>query len=437
MKRRKGNAKETWDEFEKRVGLKRIDGQQKKSGGGGQGKVPSDILVQRMSSVASGRLKKYEPLDTRDFVSFDEYDELSIDNIKEACERFYHAPKNSCDILASDRGPSCNKLEQLKGKKVFFIRFLQPGSENEDQGNNPPKLDIVNDVMQKQARSGPATQSSPVKLTVNPRAPPTVFPKSVSIGDLLRAGKLVKAPKATTLNLEHFDVHACLWVNASTLKLHIDEQKFASGAFRDAFRAKCVDPPEMRGEWVLKRYQETSVTTIKDTLGMSVEGHTRKQVQMHAVARNITQQFASKAQAEFKETFTYGKVFYSLLDGQPITLEEYVPGNFAKYVNNDGQCLEPHSEEYNVVFQKAECLVHFSYVYSKKKMMLLDIQGSMFNLYDPEIATPELSDDSDSSGEVYFCAGNLSHLSISKFNSEHSCNKFCDMLKLSSEPILL
>ena len=55
-------------------------------------KVPNDILVHRMSSTSSGRLKKYEPLDTRDFVQFEGYEELSVANIKEACEKFYNAP---------------------------------------------------------------------------------------------------------------------------------------------------------------------------------------------------------------------------------------------------------------------------------------------------------------------------------------------------------
>ena len=109
-----------------------------------------------------------------------------------------------------------------------------------------------------------------------------------------------------------------------------------------------------------------------------------------------------------------------------------MPGDFVKYVNNDGICLESPSEEYEGVFRKAQCLVHFSYNYSGEKMMLLDIQGSMFSLYDPaEIATAELNDDTDNSGEIYFCAGNLSHLSIDKFNSEHKCNQFCAMMNLA------
>ena len=71
--------------------------------------------------------KKFKPLDTRDFVPFGDYDELNIENIKDACERFYKAPIGSCDILASDRGPSRTRLEQLKGKKYYHIQFLPPG----------------------------------------------------------------------------------------------------------------------------------------------------------------------------------------------------------------------------------------------------------------------------------------------------------------------
>ena len=50
--------------------------------------------------------------------------------------------------------------------------------------------------------------------------------------------------------------------------------------------------------------------------------------------------------------------------------------------------------------------------------MILDLQGSMYQLYDPEIAMCELEDDSDSC-EFYFCAGY-----IDKFKEEHVCNTF-------------
>ena len=57
--------------------------------------------------------------------------------------------------------------------------------------------------------------------------------------------------------------------------------------------------------------------------------------------------------------------------------------------------------------------------------MLLDIQGSEYSLYDPEIATQEHCDEDD---EYYFYCGNLSSLSIDNFLKQHKCNKFCRMM---------
>ena len=53
-----------------------------------------------------------------------EYERLcAIRSLRGACEKFYNAPPGSCANLASDRGPSCTKLEQIKGSKVYFVRF--------------------------------------------------------------------------------------------------------------------------------------------------------------------------------------------------------------------------------------------------------------------------------------------------------------------------
>ena len=81
-------------------------------------------MVHTMSANPSGRCKKHESLDARDFVPFNAFAELSIGNIKKACACFYNMPENSCDVLASDRGPSCSWIEQLKGKKFYLVRFL-------------------------------------------------------------------------------------------------------------------------------------------------------------------------------------------------------------------------------------------------------------------------------------------------------------------------
>ena len=157
---------------------------------------------------------------------------------------------------------------------------------------------------------------------------------------------------------------------------------------------------------------------------------------MHAVARSITAVFTSKVPEEFGPSFNFRKVYYSNWDGNHITVEEFVPGTFHKYVNNDGFCVQSQDSNYNEIYEKAQCLSHFSYVYTDTKLMVLDLQGAKYELYDPEIATSKLFVDEDSSKdtpsqETFFCAGNLSTLSIKNFLDYHICNRFCKLMNLS------
>ena len=67
--------RKNWDFYETRIGKKRKGEDERPRN------VLNEIMVQRMSANPSGRLKKYEPLDTRDFVPFNEFTKLSIENI--------------------------------------------------------------------------------------------------------------------------------------------------------------------------------------------------------------------------------------------------------------------------------------------------------------------------------------------------------------------
>jgi len=73
--------------------------------------------------------------------------------------------------------------------------------------------------------------------------------------------------------------------------------------------------------------------------------------------------------------------------------------------------------------------VHHTYDSSNTKLMLLDIQGSGYRLYDPEIATNDVQDEEDN--EVYFCCGNCSSVAINNFLDLHKCNKYCQMMGLA------
>ena len=53
--------------------------------------------------------------------------------------------------------------------------------------------------------------------------------------------------------------------------------------------------------------------------------------------------------------------------------------------------------------------------------MLLDLQGSGFHLFDPEIASTNIID----GGEFLYSNGNLSGEAIDYFIEQHKCNAYC------------
>ena len=277
------------------------------------------------------------------------------------------------------------------------------------------------------------------QLTGVSTATKSQYPASVSIGELLRAGKLVAptSKKSVSLALEHFDAKNQEWTEVKTLNVSVYTTKFASGGFRDAFKCLEAGPNVGKKYWVLKLYNDKARNTIINQLSMTMEDHARKQVQMHEVAKHIATKMSKKAPRQFGSTFYYNKVYYTKFEGHHATIEEFINGDFVKYVNNNGYCVVPpnsSTQDDKAIYEKAETLVHYSYALSEGKMMLIGIQGCGYALCDPEIATESLKaddDDDTDNSEILFCCGNLSTMAIQGFLNDHACNKYCKMLTLS------
>ena len=177
-----------------------------------------------MSPIPTGRMKEYEPLDTRDFVPFTDFYKLSLENIKKTCERYYRLPRNSCDVFVSDRGPSGIRFEQIKWKKVFLVRFL----ENREQTvASPDKL-----VSSTSGNfSVPVTMISNATDAKHVATPPSVFALSVSIAALLKAGKLVRRNVPEKLSVEYFDLQSIAWKDFKDVEVFIEKDSSAKDAF--------------------------------------------------------------------------------------------------------------------------------------------------------------------------------------------------------------
>ena len=89
----------------------------------------------------------------------------------------------------------------------------------------------------------------------------------------------------------------------------------------------------------MKKYNGKATDNILNALKSTVQNHCRKQVQMHSVARHIASKFKRSPPSTFGQCFTYNRCYYTSFDGQPATIEEYVPGDFTKYINNNGVCF--------------------------------------------------------------------------------------------------
>ena len=421
-----------WKGYQRAISAKRSGGAENKNT-----KKVSTLIAQRMHPKPVGKQQKYEPAQPRQFIDFAQYSKLTLNNVKEACEKFYEEVKGSCDILYDVTGPSCTADEQLSGMKVFRVRFLDPKSEISNKAISCPKAEYTSS--EKESENKKSDMSSvPVKskrrrasvmVTKQPCMQDASMPVSISIGNLLQAGKLISPTqeKEITLTLESFNIKHQLWLKQKSSNFRIQLQKFAEGGFRNAFKAYTTEDGSTK-IWVIKKFKEAAWEACGPTYNMSLEQHTRKQVQMHTAAKAITAQCTKKP--GFRENwFHYHTIYFTILDDEPVTVEPFVNGAFVKYLNNDGQpCKRKNGA--TLTYDKAEALTHFSYQESGEKLLLVDLQGTGYTLYDPEIATANELEESKTN-ERYFCAGNLNEIAFTNFFDSHKCNLYCRLLGLT------
>ncbi|XP_037633258.1 transient receptor potential cation channel subfamily M member 6 isoform X1 [Sebastes umbrosus] len=112
-------------------------------------------------------------------------------------------------------------------------------------------------------------------------------------------------------------------------------------------------------------------------------------------------------------------------NGQWLTIERNMSGDFRKYNNNTGEEITPccSLEEMLLAFS------HWTYEFSCRELVVLDIQGVGEELTDPTVIMAD--DQSGSRGEMLFGPDNLGDAGISGFLQKHSCGACCRRLGLA------
>lgn len=262
---------------------------------------------------------------------------------------------------------------------------------------------------------------------------PLRHPKVCPFSSMLRLGKVIsktlEAPEI--IEVAEFDLASMAWCPLTKQKYFVEKEPFAKGGFRSVYKAKHIQGKT----FVIKKFLPETLKMIENVNTAVVDPESqetlcKKAVQMHMLAANLASQFKKHLPKDngiaFGKTFSYQSAKFGKMvsNKQCVVIENFIPGEFYKYVNNDG--LPCHNNNDCVLLQKAECLAHYSYAKSNGELMLLDIQGSSYALYDPEIATESPSDESG----LKFCMGNLSMLAISNFKKNHECNHYCELAGL-------
>ena len=375
-----------------------------------------EMVVQRLSSELSGKTPKYTPLGPREFVGFTAGD-VTLDEIKSACLTHFikidGTIKGSvCDVLASERGPSCSNIDQIPNVSLIHIRFVH---------NNNPSSSKIRTASSR--RPVAVTQSLSLFDNFRGNADQSVIAKSLTLSNMLKMGHGIADDKKIIINMKSFCIGLMAWNEIGDVNFQISEQILGCGAFRNVYAAETRDNRLSKSGWVIKRYNERAEEIITEGRKQSLETHTRLAVQMTSLSDHFTKQLAdiNPSLPRFRYVQTY---FGKIGENEYVTIEERKEGTFTKFLNNDGYCKVP--DELTDMELKAHCLAHFSLYKSEERLLLTDIQGFGTVLTDPEIASSEFSVDD----EALFCVGNYCRKAIKMFGMTHECNKFCKLADL-------
>ena len=175
-----------WKKFEMQMKEKRNKDNKKKSSAGRVLQL-EELTVHRLSAEVTGKAQKFSRIGPREFVSFAGYDDLTLKNIKLACQKHFlpRVGKNLvCDVLAGEQGPSCSTVEQIPDLKLVHVRFINVPDEESEEDTLQLDDDLAVSNFLVPSRKRPAT-SAPMSPSRSKRAAPSVssasrtFPKSL------------------------------------------------------------------------------------------------------------------------------------------------------------------------------------------------------------------------------------------------------------------
>jgi hypothetical protein len=103
---------QAWAELHNKMKSKRSKDQRVKKT---TGSAPHELIVQRLAAEPDHK-QTYKAVQPREFVAY-ECEDLTLTSLKKACAAHFHLPASSCDVLVTNKGPSCTNINQIPHRK--------------------------------------------------------------------------------------------------------------------------------------------------------------------------------------------------------------------------------------------------------------------------------------------------------------------------------
>ncbi|KAM4753078.1 transient receptor potential cation channel subfamily M member 6 [Cyanocitta cristata] len=215
----------------------------------------------------------------------------------------------------------------------------------------------------------------------------------------------------------------------TTAMIQVLSREEMDGGLRRAMKVICTwsesDVLKLGQVFIVKSFLPEVVQTWQKIFHHGTVLHLcLREIQQQRVAQKLIYTFNQVKPHTIPYTPRFLEVFliYCHSAKQWLTIEKYMTGEFRKYNNNNGDEITPISllEEMMLAFS------HWTYVYTRGELLVLDLQGVGENLTDPSVIKPE----DKKSGKMVFGPANLGEDAIRNFIAKHRCNSCCRKLKL-------
>jgi hypothetical protein len=270
---------------------------------------------------------------------------------------------------------------------------------------------VINTIMTSKSESVHLTRSKKFKkIILNPEINWNIkymVKHSAKFNKLTFNGTLTELK---TRELKNEENHGTFW---------IARQPFSKGAMRFAYLATNQESP-------LKKY------IAKESLSHDEEFNTEKYykevIENHIISAYLAKLFSQEIVkiGIYKLKVRYVDIIYlqSKENGKFYTFEDYLDGDFQKWISNGGVIDE---DIYSCIL---DAFAHWTYQATNEYLVVLDLQGVLkkdsdyheFMLTDPAIICPE---------DLFkFGPTNLGIKGVKKYFETHRCNHICNRLNL-------